>query len=124
TTYALEDVISDLEGGSGTKLFSSGLSAIAVTIDTFVQPGEHLLIVDTVYQPVRRLLSDYLAPRGVEYTFYSPRADNLEQLIRRNTRMIYAETPGSLTMELQDIQALAETAKKYDDILVACDNTW
>src|SRR5699024_8375579 len=57
-------------------------------------------------------------------TFYSPRADDIEHLIRPNTRLIYAETPGSLTMELQDIQALAETAKRYDNILVACDNTW
>lgn len=124
TTFALEDVITDLERGWGTKLFSSGLAAISALFLTFLRPGEHCLIVDTVYSPTRHLLIKYLADRGVSYTFYSPRDKDIDRLIQDNTRLIYTETPGSVTMEIQDLSAIVSIAKKHRNIRVACDNTW
>ncbi|MEX0431504.1 cystathionine beta-lyase [Spiribacter insolitus] len=124
TTFALETLITELENGDGTKLYSSGLEAIAAVLLAFLRPGDHLLVVDTVYSPVRQLLERFLRERGVHFDFYSPRESDLSRLIKPATRMIYTETPGSVTMELQDIAAIAETARRHGDILVACDNTW
>ena len=124
TTFALETLITELENGDGTKLYSSGLEAIAAVLLAFLRPGDHLLVVDTVYSPVRQLLERFLRERGIGFDFYSPREPDLSRLIKPATRMIYTETPGSVTMELQDIAAIAETARRHGDILVACDNTW
>lgn len=124
TTFALEDVITDLEGGFATKLFPSGLAAISSLLLTFLRPGEHVLVVDTVYEPTRRLLDQYLAERGIEHTFYSPRDNDLGRLVRDNTRLIYTETPGSVTMELQDLSRVVAVAREHGGIRVACDNTW
>ena len=124
TTFALEAFITELEGGHGTQLFSSGLEAISAVFLGFLRPGDHVLVVDTVYSPVRSLLSGFLAERGISFDFYSPRDPDLGRLIRPRTRMIYTETPGSVSMELQDISAIAALARQHDDITVVCDNTW
>lgn len=124
TTFALESLITDLEQGAGTCLYSSGLEAITAVFLGFLKPGDHLLVVDTVYSPVRRLLSKFLGERGIAYDFYSPREPDLARLMRKETRMIYTETPGSVSMELQDIGAIAQIARQHGDALVACDNTW
>ncbi len=124
TSFALEMLINELEGGYGTKLYSSGLEAIAAVLLGFLRPGDHLLIVDTVYSPVRNLLNHFLADRGVAFDFYSPRETDISHLMRPETRMIYTETPGSVSMELQDIKGISVIAKKHGDVLVVCDNTW
>jgi cystathionine beta-lyase len=124
TGFALEDLITDLENGYGTKLYSSGLEAIAAVLLGFLRPGDHLLVVDTVYAPVRQLLDRFLHERGIRYDFYSPREPDLARLLQPTTRMIYTETPGSVTMELQDIAGIAAIAHAHGDVLVVCDNTW
>ncbi|WP_222821393.1 cystathionine beta-lyase [Spiribacter salinus] len=124
TTFALESLITELEGGAGTCLYSSGLEAISAVFLGFLRPGDHLLVVDTVYSPVRRLLDRFLAERDIQYDFYSPREADLGRLIRKETRMIYTETPGSVSMELQDIDAIAQLARQHGEMIVACDNTW
>jgi cystathionine beta-lyase len=124
TTFALESLITELEGGFGSKLYSSGLEAISAVLLTYLRPGDHLLVVDTVYAPVRHLLTHFLARRGIDFDYYSPRETNLEALITPATRMIYTESPGSSSMEIQDIRAIADIAKSRKDLLLACDNTW
>lgn len=124
TSFALETLVTHLEGGVGTKLYSSGLEAIAAVLLGFLKPGDDLLVVDTVYSPVRSLLTRFLADRQVEYRFYSPYEPNLAALIKPNTKMIYTESPGSVTMELQDISLVAQAAKHRPDIAIVCDNTW
>ena len=123
-SFALEELITHLESGAGTKLFSSGLEAIAAVFLGFLKPGEDVLVVDTVYAPVRSLLDRFLSERQIQYRFYSPRESDLAQLIRPNTRMIYTESPGSVTMELQDLSVIIEATKGRSDIVIACDNTW
>ena len=124
TAFALEGLITELEAGHGTKLYSSGLEAIAAVFLGFLRPGDHVLVVDTVYSPVRQMLNRFLGQRGIAYDFYSPREPDLAAMIRPETRMIYTETPGSVTMELQDIASVVRTACAHGDIWVACDNTW
>ena len=124
TTHALEKAITDLEGGAATILTSSGLAAVTTALLAFVQAGDHILVTDSVYQPTRTFCDKLLARLGVETTYYDPLAgDRIASLIRGNTRLIFAESPGSQTFEMQDIPAIAKIAKAKNLWLIA-DNTW
>ena len=124
TTFALESFITELERGYGTRLFSSGLDAISSVFLALLKPGDHVLVVDSVYAPVRSLVTRFLAERGIAYDFYSPRDVRVERFFRPETRLVYAETPGSVTMELQDIRRLSHAVRRHERIILACDNTW
>ena len=124
TIRALEDAVSELEGGEQTVLTPSGLNAIACALLTVVSAGDHILVTDAAYQPARKICDNLLQRLGIETTFYDPlRADGLKDLLRDNTRLIYVESPGSQTFEMQDLPAIAESARAAD-ILVIADNTW
>lgn len=124
TTRALEDAITELEGGSSTILTSSGLGAVSTALLAFVQAGDHILVTDSVYQPARTFCDRMLSRLGVETTYYDPQAgDRIASLIRPNTRLIYVESPGSQTFEMQDIPAIAKMARTKNLWLLA-DNTW
>jgi len=124
TVFALESLITELEGGYGTKLYSSGLEAISAVLLAYLRPGDHLLVVDTVYAPVRNLLESFLSDRGINFDYYRAHETDLESLIKPETKMIYTESPGSVSMEIQDLAAIVALATARKDILVACDNTW
>jgi cystathionine beta-lyase len=124
TIAALEDAITELEGGHHTALTPSGLSACAVTLLSIVESGGHVLITDSVYQPVRTFAERLLRRLGVEITYYDPHiAGGISELIQDNTKLIYTETPGSLTFEVQDLPAICDAAKARA-VPVAADNTW
>jgi cysteine-S-conjugate beta-lyase len=124
TTHALEAAITELEGGAATILTSSGLAAVSTALLAFVQSGDHILVTDSVYQPARTFCDRMLTRLGVEITYYDPLAgDRIAALIRANTRLIYAESPGSQTFEMQDIPAIAKIARSKNLWLLA-DNTW
>lgn len=124
TTFALEDAVAGLEGGHGAVVSSSGKTAIVQALTTFLQNGDHLLMVDSTYAPTRQFCDKVLARFGVETTYYDPLIGaGIEALIRPNTKIVYTESPGSHTFEVQDIPAIAEVAKKHD-ALVMLDNTW
>lgn len=124
TTFALQDLLAELEGGDACFLTSSGLSAITSTLTGLLKSGDHALIVDSVYGPTRRFCNKTLAKFGVEIEYYSSDlSSNIEELVKDNTRVIFLESPGSLTFEVQDIQAIAEVAKKRD-IYTIIDNSW
>lgn len=122
TTFALEDAITALEGGYRSIAVPSGLSAITTTLLAFLRQGDHLLMVDSVYAPTRRFCDRVLAGFGIDVTYYDPLAD-IGPLIRPNTKVVFAESPGSLTYEVQDIAALAGAARAAGAISVI-DNTW
>ena len=96
TAFALEEALVDLEGGYRAQLFPSGLAAIAMSFLTYLRAGEHLLVTDAVYGPVRKVCDDYLKPNGVEIDYYTADGCDIEAKLKPNTRMIYAECPGSL----------------------------
>lgn len=123
TAFALEDLVTDLEGGHRTKLFATGLAAIAQTFLAYLRPGDHLLITDGVYGPVRRLARDFLLPFGIEVDYYRADGQGLAEAFKANTRMVYAESPGSLLYELADLPAIAALCKA-NKALLAVDNTW
>jgi len=123
STHALEDALVELEAGHRAKLYPTGQAAIATVLLAYLRTGDHVLVTDAVYEPVRRFCSEHLSRLGIDYTYYRPDGAGVAALIRPNTRMIYAESPGSLTYEMPDLPALAELARRHDCWL-AVDNTW
>lgn len=123
TVYALEDLISELEGGHRTRLFPTGLAAITQALIAFLKPGDHVLLADSVYEPVRHFARQFFDRYRIEYSFFAADGNGVEALIRPETRLIYAESPGSLAYEIPDLPALAQLAHARG-ILLAADNTW
>ena len=124
TTLALTGALAEISGGHRSLVTSSGLSAIAQALTAFLRQGDHVLITDTVYRPTREFCTSVLARFGVEVTFYDPHIGaEIAALIRPNTRVVYAESPGSLTFEVQDIPAIARVAHERGAV-VMFDNTW
>ena len=124
TTEALESALNDLDGAEGSVLAPSGLAAIGVALQSCLSSGDHLLMVDTAYQPTRHLCDTVLQRMGIETEYYDPLiGSGIASLFRANTRAVFVESPGSLTFEMQDIPAIAEVAHAHDTI-VLMDNTW
>ncbi|PVH30238.1 cystathionine beta-lyase [Pararhodobacter oceanensis] len=124
TTFAFEEAMAELEGAHRSIATSSGVSAISAVLLAFLQQGDHLLVVDTVYEPVRRFCSRMLTRMDVETTFYDPAIGaGIADLIRPETKLIYLESPGSGTFDVQDIPAIVAAAKAAG-IHTAIDNTW
>ncbi len=124
TTRALEDAITELEGGFGTVLAPSGIAAISLALLAVLKAGDHILVSDSVYGPMRQVCDGTLARFGVSVTYYDPLiGGGIARLIRPETRVIYCESPGSLTFEVQDIPAIVAAAKAAG-VLTMIDNTW
>ncbi|MGO4326519.1 cystathionine beta-lyase [Cupriavidus sp. 2TAF22] len=123
TAFALEDMVTELEGGYRTRLFPSGLAAAAMTLLAFLRPGQHVLLPDCVYEPVRKLAAGFLARHGIAASFYAADGHDLQRCLRPETRLVYVETPGSLAYEMCDLPAIAAIAHRHG-ALVAADNTW
>ncbi|WP_323147192.1 cystathionine beta-lyase [Pseudomonas marginalis] len=123
TSHALEDLVTELEGGFRTRLYGTGLAAAAQVFLAYLRPGDHVLITDAVYSPVRKLAREFLQPFGIEVGYFAPDGKGLEAQLQANTRLVYAEVPGSLLYELCDLPAIAALCKPRD-ILLAVDNTW
>lgn len=120
---AFEAALADLEGGFGAVCTGSGLSAITTAILSFVESGDHILIVDSAYWPTRNFC-DSLKRFGVEAQYYDPRIGaSIELLIQPNTKLVYMESPGSLTFEVQDVPAITEVCRRKN-IKTLIDNTW
>lgn len=125
TQHALRDAMADLEGGYSAILTSSGHAAVTTALQSFLQAGDHLLMVDTAYSPTRNFCDKHLKRFGVETTYYDPAIGaGIEELIKSNTRVVFTEAPGSRTFEMQDIPAISAAAKSKGDITVMMDNTW
>jgi cystathionine beta-lyase len=124
TSDALEAAVSELEGAEGAALFPSGLSAAATAILSCVASGDRILIVDSVYGPVRHFADTVLVRMGVETVYYDPSlAAGIEALFTDNTTVVYLEAPGSLTFEMQDLAAISAVAHGRG-ASVLFDNTW
>lgn len=124
TSIELESAIANLEGGAATILTSSGYQAVTTALLAFVEAGDNILMTDSVYQPTRAFCDKLLAKLGVTTTYYDPTIGaGIEPLIKPNTRLIFTESPGSQTFEMQDIPAIAAVAKAHD-LWLLMDNTW
>ncbi|WOH63843.1 trans-sulfuration enzyme family protein [Bradyrhizobium sp. BWA-3-5] len=121
---ALETAACELEGGYRSILFPSGLSSCTRSLLGVLKAGDHLLISDSVYPPMRTFAEQVFARLQIEVQYFRPtQGSELSAKIKANTRVIYLESPGSMTFEVQDVPALAAIAHQ-SDALVIMDNTW
>ncbi|HEV8389494.1 MAG TPA: cystathionine beta-lyase [Dongiaceae bacterium] len=124
TTLELAARIAELEGGRYTFLTPGGQAGITLVYLALVKSGDHVLLPDSIYGPNRDFAAEMLTGLGVEVAFYDPLVGaGIEGLIRRNTRLVWCESPGSATMEVEDVPAIAAAAHKHG-ALVALDNTY
>ncbi len=124
TTDALAEAWTAIAGAAGTALVPTGMAAIALALLSAVGAGDHLLVTDSAYQPARRFCDGMLKRLGVETTYYDPRVGaGVASLFRANTKAVFVESPGSQSLEVQDIPAIAEVAHARGACVVA-DNTW
>ena len=124
TTFALESAVAELEGGYGAIAMSTGLAAITCALLTFLRAGDHVLVTDSAYEPARHVTDELLGRFGVEASYFDPLIGaGIGELIRPNTRLVYLESPGSVTFEVQDVPAIAAAAHRAG-LVVLFDNTW
>ncbi|QSX35042.1 cystathionine beta-lyase [Shewanella avicenniae] len=124
THFALQAAVAELEGGAGTALYPSGAAAISGTLLSFLKSGDHLLMVDSVYEPTRDLCDKVLKGFGIETSYYDPMIGaDIVGLIQPNTKVLFLESPGSITMEVQDVPTLCRIAHEHG-LITMLDNTW
>lgn len=125
TVWALADALTDLEpGAEGTLLYPSGVAAISAGLLALLSPGDHLLMVDSAYEPTRAFCDGMLARLGVATTYYDPLiGGDIAELITQQTKLIFLESPGSLTFEVQDVPAIVAVARERG-VTTMLDNTW
>ena len=124
TVRALEEAIAELEGGHRTLLAPSGLSAIVTTLLAFVSTGDEILVSDSVYRPTRRFCDSVLKRLGIKTIYYDPLIGaGIAKLITKKTRVVFTESPGSQTFEVQDVPAIAAAAHAAGAVVIL-DNTW
>jgi cystathionine beta-lyase len=121
---ALEEAMARVEGGAASALTGSGYQAVSTAIFAFVESGDHILVADSVYQPTRKFCDNMLTKLGVETTYYDPLVGaGIDRLVRPSTRLIFTESPGSQTFEVQDIPAIAKVCAERK-LWLLLDNTW
>jgi len=120
----LENALAELEGGHACRVCHSGLDAIETVLMAFTRSGDHILVCDNVYGPTRDFGDRVLAKYGVEVEYLPPTiAGDVERFLKPNTRLVYLESPGSNTFEIQDIPAVVEISRAKN-IVTVLDNTW
>lgn len=124
TLEGLETALTRLEGGAGVVLTPSGLSAVSLALLAALDAGDHLLMVDSAYQPTRRICTAQLRRLGITTTFYDPLAGaGIAELFRENTKAVFLESPGSQSFDMQDVPAIVAAAQARG-IITLMDNTW
>ena len=124
TVTDFQRAIAELEGGHAALAVPSGLTATTLPLLALLQPGDHLLVTDAVYGPTRRFCDNHLRRLGVAVDYYDPLAGaDIVGSLRPATRVVFCESPGSLTFEVQDVPAIVAAAQAHG-AKVILDNTW
>ncbi|MFD0966398.1 cystathionine beta-lyase [Seminibacterium arietis] len=126
THFALQDLMCDLEGGAGCYLYPCGAAAVTNSILSFVATGDHILMSGAAYEPTQDFCNVILQKIGVSTTYYDPLdCENIIDLIQSNTKVVFLESPSSLTMEVPDVPAIVKKVRsKNPNIVIMMDNTW
>jgi cystathionine beta-lyase len=124
--HYLAETLAAIEGADKAIITQSGLSAVTLTLLSFLSAGDHVLITDSVYGPTRRFCLHEMKRFGVETSFYDPLiGEGIAGHIKPNTKLVFVESPGSLTFEIQDIPAISKAVKAVNpDIIIVSDTTW
>ncbi|CAM3440023.1 cystathionine beta-lyase, PLP-dependent (beta-cystathionase) [Xenorhabdus nematophila ATCC 19061] len=126
THFALQDAMTKLEGGAGCALYPSGTAAITHSILSFVKTGDHVLMVGNAYEPTQSFCNKFLQKMGISTDYFDPMiGEDIARLIKPNTTVLFLESPGSLTMEVQDVPAIVRATRQVNpEIVIMIDNTW
>ncbi|HCD1353645.1 TPA: cystathionine beta-lyase [Klebsiella pneumoniae subsp. pneumoniae] len=126
THFSLQEAMCELEGGAGCALFPCGAAAVANTILAFVEQGDHVLITNTAYEPSQDFCTKILAKLGVTTSWFDPLIGaDITRLVRPETRVVFLESPGSITMEVHDVPAIVAAVRQVaPEAIIMIDNTW
>ncbi|HAS0824044.1 TPA: cystathionine beta-lyase [Enterobacter cloacae subsp. cloacae] len=126
THFSLQEAMCELEGGAGCALFPCGAAAVANTILAFVGQGDHILMTNTAYEPSQDFCTKILSRLGVTTGWFDPLiGEGIAELIQSNTRIVFLESPGSITMEVHDVPAIVKAVRsKAPEAIIMIDNTW
>ncbi|KNC92485.1 cystathionine beta-lyase [Trabulsiella odontotermitis] len=126
THFSLQEAMCELEGGAGCALFPCGAAAVANSILAFVEQGDEVLMTNTAYEPSQDFCTKVLARLSVSTRWFDPLIGaDIAQLIKPNTRVVFLESPGSITMEVQDIPAIVQAVRRVaPEAIIMIDNTW
>ncbi|ENP0572711.1 cystathionine beta-lyase [Klebsiella pneumoniae] len=126
THFSLQEAMCELEGGAGCALFPCGAAAVANTILAFVEQGDHVLMTNTAYEPSQDFCTKILAKLGVTTSWFDPLIGaGIARLVRPETRVVFLESPGSITMEVHDVPAIVAAVRQVaPEAIIMIDNTW
>ncbi|WP_252590887.1 MULTISPECIES: cystathionine beta-lyase [unclassified Enterobacter] len=126
THFSLQEAMCELEGGAGCALFPCGAAAVANTILAFVEQGDHILMTNTAYEPSQDFCTKILSKLGVTTSWFDPLIGaGIAGLIQPNTRVVFLESPGSITMEVHDVPAIVKAVRSIaPEAIIMIDNTW
>ncbi|HGW5557273.1 TPA: cystathionine beta-lyase [Klebsiella pneumoniae] len=126
THFSLQEAMCELEGGAGCALFPCGAAAVANTILAFVEQGDHVLMTNTAYEPSQDFCTKILAKLGVTTSWFDPLIGaDIARLFRPETRVVFLESPGSITMEVHDVPAIVAAVRQVaPEAIIMIDNTW
>lgn len=126
THFSLQEAMCELEGGAGCYLYPCGAAAVTNAILAFVEQGDHVLMTGAAYEPTQDFCNVVLKRMGVSTTYYDPMiGESLKALLQPNTKVLFLESPSSLTMEVPDIPTLVRVAREVNpNIVIMIDNTW
>lgn len=126
THFALQDAMCELEGGAGCYLYPCGAAAVSNAILAFVESGDHVIMTGAAYEPTQDFCNIVLKGLGIETTYYDPTIGaEIAELVKPNTKVLFLESPSSVTMEVQDIPGIVKAVRAVsEDIIIMIDNTW
>lgn len=126
THFSLQEAMVELEGGAGCVLYPCGAAAISNAILSFVSAGDHVLVTGSAYEPTQDFCNKVLSKLNVSTTYFNPLIGaGIAELIQPNTKVVFLESPGSITMEVHDVPAIVQAVRRINpDIIVMIDNTW
>ncbi|MCX8660943.1 cystathionine beta-lyase [Gilliamella sp. B2772] len=126
THFALQDAMVEIEGGAGCYLYPCGAAAIANAILAFVKAGDHILVSEASYEPTQEFCEHILKDFGVETDYFPPLIGRyITKYIKPNTKVVFLESPSSITMELHDVPAIVKAIRSVNpEIVIMMDNTW
>ncbi|MBN3066497.1 cystathionine beta-lyase [Pectobacterium brasiliense] len=126
THFSFQEAMVELEGGAGCVLYPCGAAAISNAILSFVAAGDHVLVTGSAYEPTQDFCNKVLSKMNVSTTYFNPLIGaDIAELIQPNTKVVFLESPGSITMEVHDVPAIVQAVRRINpDIIVMIDNTW